>query len=255
MKKLELAFPTSIRLLLVALGAMAFIAFLSLACKSDSILIATDGAYHPFNFINEDTGEIDGLEREMGDEICRRADLQCEWTVNEWEDMIPDLRAEEFDAIVAGMSITPERDQLIDFTDPYYPPSPSVYIARAGAGDEASQGIVAAMENTIHSDYFQATGREYVGFDEPGGPLEALFAGDVDAILVDRGYALEKLTELEGRVVIVGPKVPLDQGLGIGVREGSPLRERFNKAIASMKEDGTLNELLRKWIGEDSDTF
>ena len=255
MKKLDMAFPRFAKLLLLLLGAIILVAFLSLACRSDRVLIATDGAYHPFNFVNESTGEIDGLEREMGDELCRRADLKCEWIINEWEDMIPDLQAEEFDAIIAGMSITPERDQLIDFTDPYYPPSPSVYIARAGAGDQAAQGIVAAMEETIHSDYFQATGREYVGFDDPDGSLGALFSGDVDAILVDRGYAIEKLTELEGRVAIVGPEVPLDEGLGIGVREDSPLRERLNEAIASMKEDGTLNDLLRKWVGEDSDTF
>jgi len=253
--KLDMAFPTSPKPLLLIIGALILTAILSLACRSDNVLIATDGAYHPFNFINDSTGEIDGLEREMGDELCRRANLECEWTINEWEDMIPDLRAEEFDAIIAGMSITPERDQLIDFTDPYYPPSPSVYIALAEAGDQAAQGIVAAMEETIHSDYFQATGREYVGFDDPDGPLEALFSGEIDAILVDRGYAIEKLTELEGRVAIVGPDVPLDEGLGIGVREDSPLRERFNEAIASMKADGTLNDLLRKWVGEESDTF
>ena len=252
---LDMVYPKSAKLLLLLLGTTALVALFSLACGSDSVLIATDGEYRPFNFVNEDTGEIDGLERELGDELCRRANLECQWTINAWEDMIPDLQAEEFDAIMAGMSITPERDELIDFTDPYYPPSPSVYIARAGEGDDAVEGIVAAMENTIHSDYFQGTGRQYVGFDEAGAPLEALFSGEVDAILVDRAYALEKLTELEGRVAIVGPEVPLDQGLGIGVQEDSPLRERFNEAIASMKEDGTLNDLLRKWIGEDSDTF
>lgn len=255
MKKLDIAFPKSAKLLLLLLGAGVLIALVSLACQSDSILIATDGEYHPFNFINESTGEIDGLEREMGDELCRRANLQCEWTINPWDEMIPDLRSEQFDAILAGMSITPERDQLIDFTDPYYPPVPSVYIARAGAGDDAAQGIVGAMEATIHSDHFQETGREYEGFDDADGTLNALLSGDVDAILVDRAYAVEKLSEFAGQVAIVGPEVPLDQGLGIGVREDSPLRVRFNEAIASMKEDGTLNDLLRKWVGEDSDTF
>ncbi len=250
-----MAFSTSSKPLVLLLGAMVLASLLSLACRSDSVLIATDGDYHPFNFINESTGEIDGLEREMGDELCRRADLNCEWTINEWEDMIPDLRAEEFDAIIAGMSITPERDQSIDFTDPYYPPVPSVYIARAGAGDNAAQGVVAAMEETIYSDYFQSIGREYVSFENSGSSMDALLAGEIDAILVDRGFAIERLTELAFQLAIVGPEVPLDQGLGIGVREDSPLRERFNEAIASMKEDGTLNDLLRKWIGEDSDTF
>ena len=255
MKMLDMAFPKSAKLLLILLGTTFLVALLSLACRSDSVLIATDGEYHPFNFINESTGEIDGLEREMGDELCRRANLECEWTINPWDEMIPDLQAEEFDAIITGMSITRERDQLIDFTDPYYPPAPSVYIARAAAGDEAAQGIVGAMEETIYSDYFQSIGREYVGFENSESSMNALLGGEIDAILVDRGFALERLTELEGQVAIVGPEVTLDEGLGIGVREDSPLRERFNEAIASMKEDGTLNDLLRKWIGEDSDTF
>jgi polar amino acid transport system substrate-binding protein len=235
--------------------SVALLVLLFIACGAETVVIATDGEYHPFNFINETTGEIDGLERELGDELCSRAGLECEWVVNDWKDMIPDLQAEEFDVIMAGMSITTERDQLIDFTEPYYPPSPSVYLARAGANDQAADGAVGAHEQTIHSDYFQAKGRSYRAFEDPVTSLAALIAGEIDALLVDRGYAIEKLNELEGQLAIVGPEVPLDQGLGIGVRDGSDLREKFNEGIAAMKEDGSLNDLLRKWIGEDTDTF
>ena len=237
------------------LMAMSLLAALSIACSTETVVIATDGEYHPFNFINESTGEIDGLERELGDELCRRAGLECEWVINEWKDMIPDLRAEEFDVIMAGMSITEEREQLVDFTEPYYPPSPSVYLALAGDNDQAADGAVGAQDQTIHSDYFQAAGRTYRAFEEPENALTALISGDIDALLVDRGYAIEKLNEYDGQLAIVGPEVPLDQGLGIGLREGSGLREKLNEAIASMKEDGTLNTLLRKWVGEDTDTF
>ena len=80
----------------------------------------------------------------MGDELCSRADLECEWVQNDWESMIPDLVAEEFDAIFAGMSITAEREETIDFTEAYYPPTPSVYLARAGEGDEAIEGTLGA---------------------------------------------------------------------------------------------------------------
>ena len=122
-----------------ALLLAASLVLLLAACgRAETAVIATDGNYHPFNFINDD-GEIDGLERELGDELCERADLECEWVQNDWEDMIPDLVAEEFDAILAGMSITAEREETIDFTEAYYPPTPSIYLARAGAGDEAVQ--------------------------------------------------------------------------------------------------------------------
>ena len=242
--------------LMVTAAVIGAVAAMTLACDggSEPVRLATEGRYHPFNFINDD-GEIDGLEREVGDELCRRAELDCEWVLNDWESMIPDLVAGEFDVIIAGMSITAKRDETIDFTESYYPPTPSVYLAAAGAGDEAAQGRLGANANTIYSDYFTERGIPYTEFTEQDDRLEALLNGDIDAILVDHAYAVKKLAEYEGRLAVVGPSVLLDRGIGMGVRENSDLRERLNAAIASMKADGSLNELIRKWVGEDASTF
>ncbi|MDE2860931.1 MAG: transporter substrate-binding domain-containing protein [Chloroflexota bacterium] len=236
-------------------AAMALIVGLS-SCGdgAEPVRLATEGAYHPFNFINDD-GEIDGLERELGDELCRRAELECEWVLNDWEGMIPDLVAGEFDAIIAGMSITDGRDMTIDFTEPYYPPTPSVYLALTGAGDEAVEGRLGAYANTIYSDYFTEQGIEYTEFSSEDERIEALLNGDIDASLVDHAYAVEKLAEYEGRLTIVGPSVVLDRGIGIGVRNNNDLLAKLNSAIASMKVDGSLNQLIIKWVGEDAATF
>ena len=243
-----------IRALSVLLLAASLMLLLAACGRADTAVIATDGNYHPFNFIN-DEGEIDGLERELGDELCGRADLECEWVQNDWEKMIPDLVAEEFDAIFAGMSITAEREEMIDFTEAYYPPTPSIYLARAGEGDEAVQGIIGATVNTIYSDYFTELGRPFVSLDGSIDLAEAVLNGDVDAALVDHGYGVEKLAGYEGQLAIVGPTVLLDRGLGIGVRKGSDLKGRLDEALASMKADGTLNALILKWVGEDASTF
>ncbi len=224
---------------------------------ADKVTIATVGSYHPFDFVN-DEGELDGLEPELGDELCRRANLECEWVINDWVDMIPDLVAGEFDAIFSGMSITAEREELIDFTEAYYPPTPSVYVARAGEGDEALEGTIGAAPNTIYSDYFTELGLPFVELSEAAGvtsSIDAVLDGTVDAVLVDHGYAVEKLSEHEGRLAIVGPSVPLDRGLGIGVRKGSDLKPKFDEALASMKADGTVNTLILKWVGPDASTF
>ncbi len=233
------------------------VAALLLSCSGrepQRAVLATDGDYHPFNFVN-DSGEIDGLERELADELCRRAELDCEWVIHDWETLIPSLADEQFDAIVSGMSITEERDSVIDFTEPYYPPSPSVYLALEGAGDEAAASRLGAADNTIHSDYFEGLGVEFEAFgpDRPG--IDALLDGDVDAILVDHAYAVEKVAELEGRVAIVGPEVLLDRGIGVGVREGDKLKDRLDDAIESMKADGSLNALITRWVGADAATF
>ncbi len=244
----------SIRALSVLLLASSLMLLLAACGRADTAVIATDGNYHPFNFIN-DEGEIDGLERELGDELCGRADLECEWVQNDWEKMIPDLVAEEFDAIFAGMSITAEREEMIDFTEAYYPPTPSIYLARAGEGDEAVQGTIGATVNTIYSDYFTELGRPFVSLDGSIDLAEAVLNGDVDAVLVDHGYGVERLAEHEGQLAIVGPTVLLDRGLGIGVRKGSDMKGRLDEALASMKADGTLNALILRWVGEDASVF
>ncbi|MCY4392982.1 MAG: transporter substrate-binding domain-containing protein [Chloroflexi bacterium] len=233
---------------------VALLAFVAACGDADPVVIATVGDYHPFNFIN-DEGEIDGLERELGDELCRRAGLECEWVLHEWETLIPDLMAEQFDVILAGMSITAERDQLIDFAGPYYPSRPSMYLARAGAGDGAIEGRLGVEENTIFSDYLEARGIAYVPLAGAADAADAVLGGDVDAVLVDHAYGVAKLAEHAGRLEAVGPALRLDEGLGIGVRAGGDLLGAFGEAIDSMKADGTLNALLRKWLGEDAATF
>ena len=240
--------------LIALLMAAASMPLLAACGGSDTVAIATVGDYHPFDFINEE-GEIDGLERELGDELCRRAGLECEWVINDWEAIIPDLVAEEFDAILAGMSITAKREQLIDFTEAYYPPTPSVYVARAGEGDEAAMGTIGVTENTIYSDYFTEQGRPFVALAGSVDAVDAVLNGEVDAVLVDHGYGVERLGEHEGQLAIVGPSVLLDRGLGIGVRKGSELKGRLDEALASMKADGALNALILKWVGEDASTF
>ena len=233
----------------------AVLALLIAACGgTDTVVIGTAGDYDPFNFVNEDD-EIDGLEREMGDELCRRADLECEWLLTDWETMIPDVMAEEFDVILAGMSITDEREESIDFTEAYYPPTPSVYVALAGSGDEAAEGTVGVTANTIYSDYFTELGRAFVSLDGSIDAVDAVLDGRVDAVLVDHGYGVEKLAEHQGQLAIVGPSVLLDRGLGMGVRKGSELKSKLNKALQSMKADGSLNALILEWIGEGASTF
>ena len=230
------------------------VCLLSCGDGTEPVRLATEGDYHPFNFINDD-GEIDGLERELGDELCRRAELECEWVLNDWESMIPDLVAGEFDAIMAGMSITDKRDMTIDFTEPYYPPTPSVYLAVAGAGDEAVEGRLGAYASTIYSDYFTERGIAYIEFSDEDDRLAALLNGDIDAMLVDHAYAVDKLSEYEGRLAVVGPSVLLDRGIGMGVRNNNDLLAKLNSALAFMKADGALDALIVKWVGEDAATF
>ena len=228
---------------------------LSCVGESDVVRMGTEGAYPPYSFIN-DAGEVDGFERELGDELCRRANLECTWVTNEWDTIIPNLVEGKYDTIMAGMSITEERNEIIDFTQPYFPPIPSVYISLVGAGDEAVDGRVAAQVATIHADHLSESGGTLVEYDLAEELIEAVLTGETDAALVDREFAHESMATNAGKLAVVGPDVPLDSGIGIGVREDDgELKEKLDKAIAAMKEDGSLNALIRKWFDEDAETF
>ena len=160
---------------------------LSCGGGSDAVRMGTEGAYPPYSFIN-DSGEVDGFERELGDELCRRADLECTWVTNDWDTIIPNLVAGDYDTVLAGMSITAERDEVIDFTQPYFPPSPSVYIALAGAGAEVVDGKVAAQVATIHASYLSESGATLIEYDLAEELVEAVLDGEADAALVDREF-------------------------------------------------------------------
>lgn len=241
------------RLLFAVIVLMA----LSLSCggEVEEVRMGTEGAYNPYNFIN-DAGELVEFEIDLGNELCQRANLKCNWVTDIWANMIPNLQAGQYDTIMAGMSITEEREEVIDFTQPYFRPSPSVYVARADAGDTAVNGKVAAQVATIQYDYLSESGVTPLEYALAEEMIFAVVSGEVDATLVDRGFALDSIVETGGKLAVVGPEVFLDSGTGVGVREDDvELKAKLNDAISSMKEDGTLNDLIEKWFGEDADTF
>ena len=199
---------------------------------------------------------MDGFEREMGDELCQRAELECSWVINEWDTIIPNLLAGDYDIIIAAMSITVEREEVIDFSQPYLPPSPSVYIALAGAGDVAVNGKVAAQTETIHSDYLTQSGVNLVVYEVADEVVEAVLSGEADSALVDEEFGHGRIAESSGKLALVGPEVTLDKGIGVGIREeDGDLKAKLNDAIDSMKQDGSLNDLIEKWFDEDAKKF
>jgi polar amino acid transport system substrate-binding protein len=241
-------------LLVVAMLGVFLIASLACGEAPDEVRLGTEGAYPPYNFIN-DAGEIDGFERELGDELCRRANLTCTWVINEWDTIISNLVAGHYDTIVAGMSITAERDEIIDFSQPYLPPSASVYLAVAGAGDEAVNGKVAAQGATVQADHVASrSGPILLEYELVPDAIAAVLSGEADAALVDLAFARESMAEHEGMLTIVGPDVNLDLGVGIGIREDDgELKGKLNEAISDMKGDGSLNALITKWFGDEVD--
>lgn len=219
------------------------------------VRLATEGAYPPWNFVNE-AGQVDGFERELGDELCRRAQLTCTWVVNEWDTLIPNLVAGNYDAIIASLSVTEARQAVIAFSDEYLPPDPSAFFALAGAGDAVMAGVVATQSNTVFVTHLATTEATIAEFPGPEDVVAAVRNGVADAGLFDRAYLDPILTESGGALVYVGDDLFLSNGPGVGLRQSDTgLRDAFSAAIGAMKADGSLNAMIARWFGDDFPIF
>lgn len=235
----------------LTLGVLALSA--SAAMAQQVVRMGTEGAYPPYNMIN-DKGEVDGFERAVGDELCKRAELTCTWVTTDWDSIIPNLTAGNYDTILAGMSITDERRQVLSFSEAYFPPSASAY---AGLSADADlKGVVAAQTGTIQASHVAASGATLLEFATPDETVAAVRNGEAEASLADKDFLAPIVNESNGELVWVGEDVALGEGIGIGLRKSdTELKAKFDKAIGEMKADGSLNELIKKWFGEDAKTF
>ncbi len=238
-------------LLSVALGLMAPAAF-----AQDVVRLGTEGAYPPYNFVN-DAGEVAGFEREFGDELCKRAGLTCEWVTNDWDSIIPNLQSGNYDVIIAGMSITPEREEVISFSQGYLPPAASAYLALSKDVDLKS-GPVAAQTSTIQAGFVAENGMSLVEFATPEETVAAVKNGEAVAVLADKDYLVPIAAESNGELVLLDKEEVIGGGVGLGFRKSDEeLRGKFDAAIKSMKCDGTLDAMIVKpeYFGSESLTW
>ncbi len=234
--------------------ATALLALGTGLAAAQTVRLGTEGAYPPYNFIN-DQGEVDGFERKLGDELCKRAALTCEWTTNEWDSIIPNLQSGNYDVIIAGMSITDERDEVINFSENYIPPAASAYLALTPDVD-VKTAVVSAQVSTIQAGYVAESGATLLEFATPDETVAAVRNGEADAVFADKDYLAPIAAESNGELVLLAEEVQLGGGVGLGLRESdTELKAKFDAAIQAMKADGTLNALIKEYFGEAAVTF
>jgi len=250
-----------------------------------TIRVASEGAYAPWNFTNAQ-GELDGFEIELMRDLCARMDAECELVAQAWDGMIPALLGGRYDAIMAGMSITEERREVIAFSRPYATtpaifvapvdsalaaadlPETRVDLAEVSAEEQALidelrglvDGLTVGVQTaTIHENFL----RESMGditirtYDTQENLDLDLQAGRIDVALADQsGWQPLLEGEAGDDFTRVGPGFSggvFGEGVGVGLRhEDEALKAKFDAAIQSALEDGTVSELAIKWFGFDS---
>lgn len=222
--------------------------------SAQAVRIATEGAYAPWNFIDE-AGDLAGFEIDLADELCSRMGRECEIVANEWDSIIPNLRAGNYDVIMAGMSITDERRESIDFTQEYFPPDPSRWAAAPGfAGDlERPRDLrLGAQVGTIQAGYIQeqfGSGNTILTYESPDQSVADLAAGNIDALFADGSFLTPVVEGSGGDLEFVGPEVSIGGGVGAGLRKADDdLEDALNGALDSVKADGTLDALIAEWF-------
>ncbi|MCJ7823864.1 MAG: transporter substrate-binding domain-containing protein [Anaerolineales bacterium] len=239
---------------------VAIVAVLLVACgapKVGDVTIAVENAYLPFNYIDPDTGEPTGWDYEVWDEICVRINCTPVYTEASWEGMIQAVSDGQFDAAADGITITEDRAEIVDFSIGYINLDQRLLV-RIDEDRIASMDDIVADESLKLGTQTGTTNYETAStflpadriqaFEQFPFAVQALIAGDIDAVIIDevagQGYLGENADELK----LVGPSLSSDQ-LGFIFPKGSDLVEPVNEALKAMMEDGFLDALNTKYFG------
>ncbi len=251
---------------------------------SDKIKIGTEGAYPPWNS-KDASGKLIGFEVELAYSLCRYMGKQCEIVEQDWDGMIPALIMRKFDAIMAGMSITAERQKAISFSQGYADEVASLAVMKGSSleGLDTPAGInltkpnatakkalktltaalagktVCVQTATIHQNFLDSGDvgkvnvRTYKTQDEVNLDLAS---GRCDAALA-AAVAFSDYAEKSGKpVVLTGPTFSggaFGNGVGVGIRkDDTALLKAFNKAINEARKNGDISRIATKWFGFDA---
>ncbi|TGQ72627.1 transporter substrate-binding domain-containing protein [Mesorhizobium sp. M00.F.Ca.ET.186.01.1.1] len=249
----------------IALAASAALLTLGVAQAQEKTLrIGTEGAYPPFNNLTSD-GKLVGFDIDIAQALCDQMKVKCTFVAQDWDGIIPALQAGKFDAIVASMSITPERAEKVDFTHKYYN-TPS---ALAAPKDTTLKGVtkedlagktVGVATTTTHFNYASKTYTDSTIKGYPSSPEEQadLANGRLDAIEDDIVVLSQWLDTPDGACCkILGNPSPqpveiFGPGAGIAVRKGeTDLVNQFNAAIDAIRANGKYKEINDKYFKFD----
>jgi len=240
---------------LKTLGAGLALSVAASTASAETLRVVTDPSFVPFEMMDQETGEMIGFDMEIIAEVADRAGFDYDLNTMDFNGIIPALQTGNVDIAIAGITITEEREQIVDFSDPYYDSGLRILVREGSDIDELSDLEGKKVGTKIGStsyDYLTENLDENQGVTPYPGSSDmymALMSRAIDAVFYDApnvGYFAS--TKGEGKVMTVGPLYE-GQQYGIALVNGSEWVDEVNDALASMKEDGTYKTIYEKWFG------
>jgi polar amino acid transport system substrate-binding protein len=238
----------------IFLAAAVTLAF-SAGAAAETLKMGIEAAYPPFN--NKDaSGNVVGFDKEIGDALCAKMKVECTVVTSDWDGIIPALNAKKFDFLISSMSITDERKQAVDFTDPYYS-NKLQFIAKKDIDFKTDKAalkgkIIGAQRATLAGTFLEDTYGDDITiklYDTQENAYLDLTSGRLDGILADKYVNYEWLKSDAGRgYEFKGDPVEESDKIGIAVRKKDPIREKLNTALKEIVADGTYKKINDKYF-------
>lgn len=226
---------------------------------TQTLQIATEGAYAPFNYTTND-GKLAGFDVDLANALCAKMNTTCTITAQEWDGIIPALKTGKYDAIVSAMSVTPERSKQVAFSEPYFA-NTLVFLGHKDKAfdhtntEQLNNAKIAAQGSTIASQWLTQTHpaikpQLYPTLD---GAFLDLGASRSDVVVSDKLPALSWLkSDLGKDFELKGDEIDINDKFAIAVNpDDTELLAKFNQALADVKADGTYDKLIVKHFGEE----
>ena len=234
---------------------------LGTAALADPVKVGIAAEPYPPFTSPDASGNWVGWEVDIINAVCKAAEMDCVVTPVAWEGIIPSLNGGQIDAIMASMSITEERMKVIDFSDKYYN-TPAVVVAAKGLGiTPTPEGLagktIGVQVSTIHEAYAKAhfPDAEIKTYQTTDEGFQDLIAGRIDASQADSIAIDDFLATDAGKAccenvgAVADDPAILGAGVGVGLRKGDEaLKAKFNAGIKKILEDGTYDEVSKKYF-------
>jgi ABC-type amino acid transport substrate-binding protein len=215
--------------------------------SGEPTVIGTTGDFPPFTQLDA-TGQVEGLDPDIGNELCRRLALTCRWEVTDFDQLIPGVMAGEYDFVMAGMASSDERSQLVDFTTDYQTSEGNDDFVGMPGAPSPDTALIGVQSGTIHERHLAKTGRNYRVFPTQTATIAALSAGKVDLIFGSFSAAITSQQLLDAGFEYLYAEPAGADGPAIAVCKGNhDLLARLDAALNDMLLDGTIDAFSARW--------